>query len=164
MEKNKLILPAAVILIALAAGGFILWQNVTQKPEVKVTGIDYRIEDKISVLGVEIPTNITLITELEVYNPNIIPLTITDAKYQVYLNDVPLGNGSLKKPVEIQPKSKGKATAEASISSLSGIRGALGSIQIGTMKAGISGEVYLKLPVVGVRAFPIKEEKEIKIN
>ncbi|MFH1126017.1 MAG: LEA type 2 family protein [Candidatus Altiarchaeota archaeon] len=145
--------------------GIYLWTNISKQPEVSVSGVEYRVAEKISILGAEVPTKIALLVHLEVYNPNIISITVTDASYQVYLNSMPVGEGTVTGPVEIQAKAKTTTTSEVKISSLQAVAGMLETADTGTLKAKINGTINIKIPIIGTRPVYLNQETEIlKIN
>lgn len=165
MKPPVLLFFLAVFAAITVYCGFYLWANISKQPEVSVTGVGYNVTEKITVLGAEVPTKISLQIHLEVYNPNIISITITNASYEVYLNSMPVGEGTLKGPVEIPAKSKTTTTSEIEISSLQAAAGLLKTADTGTLKAKINGTVYISMPIIGPKPVQIDQETEIlKIN
>jgi hypothetical protein len=167
MKHPALLLLLVVLASAAIAvyGGFYLWANISKPPEVRVSGVEYNVTEKISILGAEVPTKISLLIHLEVYNPNIISITITNASYQAYLNSMPVGEGTIKGPVEITAKANTTTTSEVQISSIRVIAGILETADTGTLKAKINGTVYVNMPIIGPKPLQLNHEAEIlKIN
>ena len=150
----------ALLLMAAFAASLYVWQGVTRVPQFQVKTVAYNVTDRITVLGVDVPTNVKLIVELEAYNPNILSLRVVGGSYGVFLNDVRVGEGSVP-AVEIPSGGRKTMDTEVTLSTASGIAGIMGAIQKGEMKARIDGEAYVELPVIGVKK--LKFEKEANV-
>ncbi|MCX6695103.1 MAG: LEA type 2 family protein [Candidatus Altiarchaeota archaeon] len=163
MKAGYVILSLIVLTALTAAGVFYVWQGVSKTPEVKVVGVDYRVEDSITVLGVEIPMNVTIIAELEAYNPNIIPIKVVGADYTVYVNDNRVGSGALKEPVEIPADGRKAFKTEVGLDTASALQNVLSVLKTGAVRARVSGKAYVELPLLGVKEIPIEGEEKITL-
>ena len=159
--KAWLIIALLVAVIIFSAAGILLWNNISKTPQVSVSSVDYRIDDKITLFGVEVPTKVTLLPTIRVSNPNIIPVTISGANYQLYLNGVPVGNGTLSEPVELKARANTTFTSEVGISRIQAVKGVIEAYKTKTIKAKIDGIVYVQIPLIGSVPIPLSQEVEV---
>ncbi len=152
---------AVATLLVLAAAGYWLLPQMTAKPEVAVKGVDYRVEDKVAVFGVEIPTNMTVVVRTEVYNPNILALKVTGAECKVYINDAEIGDGRLTGPLEVPPKGIRDMTVEVNLPTEKGLSGILSAVSEGAAVARVKGKVRVLLPVLGEAEVPLDESYDL---
>ena len=118
MDYKQTAVAAILLIVIILFAGMWVWNNVSKPPEVSVAGVDYRVDDKTSIFGVEIPTKVTLLLNVSIYNPNIIPITVTGADYRLYVNNVSVGNGSIKKPFVLEARSTTTVVPEISLSGM----------------------------------------------
>jgi len=156
-----LIFIAFAAILILAAVVYWLLPQVTAKPEVNVKGVDYRIESKVMVFGVEIPTNMTVVVRTEVYNPNILALMVTGAEYRVYVNDAEIGDGRLSGPLEVPPKGRRDLNVEVNLPAAKGLSGILSAVKEGAAMARVKGAVRVMLPVLGEAEIPLDESYDL---
>jgi len=157
----KLALAAIALVIVIALAGVWVWDNISKPPEVSVAGVDYRIDEKTSIFVVEIPTKVTLLLNVSIYNPNIIPITVTGADYRLYVNNVSVGNGSIKEPFVLEARSTTTVVPEISLSGMDALASFVDVFTTGKAKARVEGTVYVDIPLIGPQPITISQEKSL---
>jgi LEA14-like dessication related protein len=154
------IVAAVVALAVLTAAGVYVWRNITKQPEVEVTGFTYNVTDEVTVLGVSIPTEVSVLMELEIQNPNIIPIMLSGGTYTVELNNISVGEGTIP-AFKVPAGSKRKIDSEVRFSAVSSLKAVLNAVKEGSLAGRVSGEVYVNIPVLGRITIPFTEERDI---
>lgn len=98
---------------------------------------------------------------LDVYNPNFLGATVTDVEYDLYVNDVYVGKGSLPRSVTIPANGKTNVETEVSVSVPSTIQALITTIQQRGATAKINGNVYISVPILGSISVPFSEEQKL---
>lgn len=152
-----------IVFLAMAAGmGAYLWDGVTGEPEIDVVGVGYRVDEKITVLGIDVPKSVTFLVDLEAYNPNILAVKVLGGEYTVFVGDVEVGQGSIPE-VEIPADSRIPVETEVKVSALEGLKGVMGSLKEGTLTVKVVGEAEVGVPILGTQKLSFTKEKSITI-
>ncbi|MFH1403476.1 MAG: LEA type 2 family protein [Candidatus Altiarchaeota archaeon] len=162
MDRDKVIILAVVTasLIAITAG-FILWPKVSQPPEVRFSSARIGDVETVSLLGFEVPKSVEIAVELEVYNPNMISITVKGAEYGVSVNNAQVGKGSLSKPIVIPPGESVSIETVVVITAESGLKGIIGVIQKKSFTVRVQGEVEVEVPLIGSMRIPVDAKQDI---
>ncbi len=158
MDKRVTVL-AAALFVLLAAGAYV-WDGVTKQPEVNVTGVNYRVVDSVSLLGVSVPMNVSFNVAVDVSNPNIVSANLVGGRYDVYVNDVRVGDGIIPE-AELPAGKTTSLETEVRTSAASGLKAGLSAVDEGEAAAAVSGTAYVELPLLGVREIPFHAEQKI---
>jgi len=163
MVEHKLVVGVAVLLllIVVSGGGYYVWEGVTREPEVEVAGVDYEVVDSVSLFGVVVPTNVSVIVGVEVYNPNIISFTLQGGSYDVFVNDVKVGEGVLPEGVEVPADGIESFESEIQLDAVSGVKGLIEALGSGMLTAKVDGNAYVEVPLLGVREIRFSQEREL---
>ncbi|MBD3387343.1 MAG: hypothetical protein GF416_00150 [Candidatus Altiarchaeales archaeon] len=161
MKPRALAAAVALAVLLVSAGGYYVYVNSTQQPTVTLKEIEYAGSESVNVLGVDVPKQLKFNVSLDVENPNMLSLKVTGAYYQLYLNDEPVGEGSIKGPVEVPARSGKELTSEVDISVLSGAKGLLEYLQGREIALTARGSATVELPLVGVQTIPFEERQNI---
>jgi LEA14-like dessication related protein len=157
----KLFALGLALTLVFAAAAYYVYEGVTMEPEVTVTGVSYRVDDSVSILGFEVPTALTFLVGLKVYNPNIISFTVEDVSYKVYVNDVAVGDGSIPEAVTVESKSRKSFTSEVDVSAAGALASLIDILSTGEASARVEGHADVKLPLVGVRRITFSQQHDV---
>ena len=136
---------AAIIILILILGlGFFVVTSLKQ-PEVSLKSVSVKGFESINLLIVEIPTEVIFSVVLEVYNPNFLGATVTDVEYDLYVNDIHVGEGSLPRSVTIHANDRTNVETEISVSLSSSIQALVTTVQQKSAIAKVVGDVYIRL-------------------
>ena len=86
---------------------------------------------------------------------------MTDVEYDLYVNDVHIGKGSLPHPVSIHANDRTNVETEISVSLFSSIQAVVTAVQQKSATAKVVGDVYIKVPVKGAIRVPFSEEQRL---
>jgi len=150
-----------LIVLAAVCASYYVYEGVARQPTVEVKSISYKVVDKISLFGIDVPTNITFPVSLEAYNPNIIAINLVSADYKVYGNGIQVGYGSIEGPVKIPAGERKTLETEVKTSAGSGIQAAIDAFKKGSLEVRIEGTAMIDVPFIGVRPFPFSQEKDL---
>jgi LEA14-like dessication related protein len=148
--------------VVLAACLYLVWEGVSREPGVEVRGAGYRVVDKVTVLGVEVPTNVTFYVRVGVYNPNLLAIRVRGGDYLVWANGEPFGEGVVP-AFEVPAGGSREVESEVSIRPDAGIGGLLDALERGSLNLRVDGEVQAELPFFGVRAYRITKETQTRL-
>lgn len=101
MPKKSLTIAAAGIIVILALVSVALWFAQELKQREAINNVQIAL-DGVSVESIGL-TGATLNIRLRVYNPGTITATLDHADYDMYGNNVHLGNGTISQRVDIPP-------------------------------------------------------------
>ena len=152
---------AAIIILLLIVGLGLFVVTSLKQPEVSLKNVSVKGFESINLLIVEIPTEVIFSVVLEVYNPNFLGATVTDVEYDLYLNDVYVGKGSLPRAVIIPANGKTNVETEVSVSISSSVQALVTTIQQGSATAKVTGNVYIGVPIRGSISVPFSEEQRL---
>ena len=155
----KWVVAIIIILLILALCLFVV--TSLKQPEVLLKSVSVKGFESINLLIVEIPTEVIFSVVLEVYNPNFLGATVTDVEYDLYVNDVYVGKGSLPRAVTIPANGKTNVETEVSVSVSSSIQALVTTIQQGSATAKVNGNVYIGVPIRGSISVPFSEEQRL---
>ncbi len=154
MKKSVIGLIVIVILI----GGIFIFRTI-QQPKITLKTISIKDVDDINLLFINIPKSIILSVVLDVENPNFLGATVSNVNYQLFLNNIPVGEGSLPYSVYIPANGRTDVTTEVKISIASSIQTLLSILQQGSVNAKVVGNIYIQAPIIGTITVPFNEEK-----
>lgn len=158
--KTKII--AIVLLAILVIAGLLLFPQIQEREAFKDVKIDFEGVE-IKHIGAE---QITLNLNLKAYNPNKIRAALDGADYEVYLNNVYMGNGSINKKITILPYETKIIKSEINIryENLNNLLNITKEIvkNNGKVYIMIKGNAYADF--IGRISFPFKVEKEIDLS
>jgi|GEM_PF-3444076 len=152
---------AGIIILILILGGGLFVVTSLKQPEVSLKSLSVKGFESVNLLIVEIPTEVIFSVVLEVYNPNFLGATVTDVEYDLYVNDVYVGKGSLPRSVTIPANGKTNVETEVSVSISSSIQALIATIQQGSATAKVNGNVYIGVPIRGSISVPFSEEQRL---
>ena len=150
-----------VILILVILGAGIVMVGSFKQPEFKLKSVDVKGVESFDLLLVEVPTAVTFAVVVDIHNPNFIGATVNRLEYELYVNNVYIGKGSLPRSVVIP--ANGNATIETDVSVYlpSTIQSLITVLQQGGATAKVEGTVHLSVPVVGQISVPFSEEETL---
>ncbi len=151
----------ALIIIAILTGGAFFIFGTIQEPKVTLKTVSIKDVEDINLLFISIPKSVILSVVLDVENPNFLGATVNNVNYQLYLNNIPVGEGSLPYSVYIPANGRTDVTTEVKISIASSIQTLLSILQQGSVTAKVVGNVYIQVPIIGTITVPFSEERVV---
>ncbi|NCN64838.1 MAG: hypothetical protein GW779_04385 [Candidatus Altiarchaeum hamiconexum] len=150
------------ILVVLVIAGLYFFSQIQEKVAFQNVEIDFE--------GVEIKDidsqHITLNLNLRCYNPNKIPVTLDGADYEIYLQEIYVGNGSISERLTIPPDETKILISEVKVryENLNQLLNIANEIikRGGKVNITIKGNAYADF--IGRISFPFKVEKEINLS
>jgi len=161
--KTKIIAVIVLaILVILVGAGLYLFSQIQEKEAFKNVEIDFESVE-IKDIGVE---QITLNLNLKVHNPNKIPATLDGADYEIYLEGIYMGNGSLNEKITIPLNETKIVRSEVNVKyeNLNRLLNITEKIvkNNGEVNIMIKGNAYVVF--IGRINFPFKVEKKINLS
>ena len=152
---------ATIIILILILASAIFIVSSLKPPEVSVKTVSIKGFESIDLIIMEVPTEAIFSVVLDVYNPNFIGATVTDVQYDLYVNDVHVGKGSLPRPVTIPANDRTNVETEVSISVSSSIQALITAVQQKSATARVEGDVHISIPILGRISVPFSEEQRL---
>ncbi|MCH8914409.1 MAG: LEA type 2 family protein [Thaumarchaeota archaeon] len=143
MGKKKAIIIVPIILVILYFGFQFFQQEVSQREALKDVEISL---DGVNVNSVGF-TSATLELRFRMYNPNAVTATLDRADYEVYGNDISLGNGNISQRIDIQSRETRTVTTifDASYGGAASVL--ISAIREGNVNWRIGGTAYYDTPL-----------------
>lgn len=93
------------------------------------------------------PSYVDFAIPFSIYNPNSITATLDRIDYTIYINDIPIGTGSLSKRIDILPMKTEMITTRyrADMTTVPAV--IVSNIQTGELTLGVEGMVYIDTPL-----------------
>ncbi len=160
--KTKIIAGIFAILVILLIAGLYLFSQIQEKEAFKNVEMDF---ESVEIKNIDLQ-QITLNLNLKAYNPNKIPATLDGADYEIYLDGIYIGNGTLNEQLIIPPNETKIARSEVNIKyeNLNRLLNITDEIvkNNGKVDIMIKGNAYVEF--IGRINFPFKIEKKINLS
>ncbi len=161
--KTKIIAGIVLaILVILLGAGLYLFSQIQEKEAFKNVEMDF---ESVEIKNIDLQQT-TLNLNLKVYNPNKIPATLDGADYEIYLQGIYIGNGSLNEQLTIPPNETKIARSEVNVryKNLNQLLNITDEIvkNNGKVNIMIKGNAYVEF--IGRINFPFKVEKKINLS
>jgi len=159
---NAKIIAGIGIAIVLLLAGIYLFSQIQEKEAFKSVEIDFE--------GVEIKSidlqQITLNLNLKCYNPNKIPATLDGADYEIYLQGIYIGNGSVNERITIPSNETKTVRSEVDIKyeNLNQLLNIADEIVKNNGEADIMLKGNAHIDFIGKINFPFNVEKKINLS
>ncbi|PKP58633.1 MAG: hypothetical protein CVT89_02530 [Candidatus Altiarchaeales archaeon HGW-Altiarchaeales-2] len=160
--QTKIIAGIFVVLVILLIAGLYLFSQIQEKEAFKNVEIDF---EGLEIKNIDMQ-QVTLNLNLKAHNPNKIPAVLDGADYEIYLQGIYIGNGSLNEGLTIPPNETKIARSEVNVryENLNRLLNILDEVvkSDGKVDIMIKGNAYVEF--IGKINFPFKVEKEINLS
>ncbi len=160
--QTKIIAGIFAILVILLIAGLYLFSQIQEKEAFKNVEMDF---ESVEIKGIDLQ-QMTLNLNLKVHNPNKIPATLDGADYEIYLEGIYIGNGSLNEKITIPSNETKIVRSEVNVryENLNNLLNITDEIvkNNGKVDIIIKGNAYVEF--IGKINFPFKVEKKINLS